>query len=106
MYVSRICIIFLDLFILHYTFPKIINPKVNAVAGLEFKLAYFEATVKRLIHQAMGSALIRFYQKGYTNWCLLNFFKYKGHSINKVNFVKEVCNRKHCLQLEFYQGNQ
>ena len=32
--------------------------------------------------------------------------KYKAHSINKVNFVEGVGNRKHCLQFILFQGNQ
>ena len=31
---------------------------------------------------------------------------YKGHSINKMNFALRVGNRKLCLQLHLFQGNQ
>ena len=30
---------------------------------------------------------------------------YKGHLINKENFALRVSNRKHCLQLYFFQRN-
>ena len=31
---------------------------------------------------------------------------YKDHSINMVNFTKQVSSKKHCLQLYLFQGNQ
>ena len=35
-----------------------------------------------------------------------NCYKYRDHSINKVNFVEGFGHRKHCLKLGFFQGNQ
>ena len=31
---------------------------------------------------------------------------YEGHLINKVNFAKGVGNKKYCLQLYLFEGNQ
>ena len=38
-----------------HIFPKGICPKVNIIAWLEFKLAYFETTVQHFSHYAMGT---------------------------------------------------
>ena len=35
-----------------HAFPKGINPKVNKMAQLEFELAYFEAAVQHISHDA------------------------------------------------------
>ena len=39
----------------HY-FPKVISPKVNVIARLEFELAYYNASVQKIIHYATGTA--------------------------------------------------
>ena len=36
------------------TFTKVISPKVNTIAWLEFELAYFEAAVQHFSHYATG----------------------------------------------------
>ena len=39
-----------------HTFPKDINPKMNVIPRLEFKLAYSDVVVPRANHYAIGTS--------------------------------------------------
>ena len=36
------------------SFPKIISPKVNVIARVEFELAYYDVVVQHISHHVMG----------------------------------------------------
>ena len=48
-----------------YTFPKVINPKVNVIARLEFELAFCTIAVQQLNHYTLENPHSLFYKKIY-----------------------------------------